>query len=85
MRFTLSIDTDNDAFTPDPGPEVARILAKLAEHVADSGANNAGTLRDVNGNLVGTWGLRGMGGRHGHGPGQPVRGSYLSGLRRSGQ
>ncbi|MGH9238790.1 MAG: hypothetical protein ACRD3G_12195 [Vicinamibacterales bacterium] len=57
MRLRILIDMDNDAFHPEPGPEIARILRQLAD-AADREliTNNAGqvcVLRDVNGNHCG--------------------------------
>ena len=54
--FTLTIDTDNDAFTDDWAMEVRRILKHLV--VGEHGPRydrDAGTVRDVNGNTVGRW------------------------------
>ena len=60
MAFTLNIATDNAAFHDegdgdafDPGPELARILRKLADTLdgPDRYPDN-GMLRDVNGNRV---------------------------------
>lgn len=63
-RFNLSIDMDNAAFDPDlldgsPNAEVARILRDLADRLdSDEGSMAAqGSVRDVNGNTVGTWTL----------------------------
>ena len=56
MKFTLSIDTDNETFGPDPSLEVAWILRKLADTVVRE-LNPSGPftsdLRDINGNKVG--------------------------------
>lgn len=35
MRYLIEIATDNDAFFPEPGPELARILRQLAERIAN--------------------------------------------------
>jgi len=48
--FTLTIETDNDAFSADPGAEIARILRFAADQVAGNGISS---LRDINGNTVG--------------------------------
>jgi hypothetical protein len=53
--FTVTIETDNDAFTPDPRPELARILRRVADHI-EAGLD-AGTLADINGNTVGSFSL----------------------------
>lgn len=52
--FTLAIDTGNDAFHPDAGPEVARILEELAKKLREEGPLELSNLRDLNGNTVGT-------------------------------
>lgn len=55
--FTLTIDTSNDAFQPDPGPEVGRLLRQVV-HEVEAGYD-ARPLRDENGNTVGSWSLTG--------------------------
>ena len=57
MRFVLSMDMDNDAFREDSGPEVARILRKLAATVEHRSldTDDDGILLDGNGNRAGTW------------------------------
>ena len=63
MTFKLSIECDNSAFSeggtdvPDPGPEIASILRKLARKVEfDMDREDGETFRlmDSNGNKVGT-------------------------------
>ncbi len=49
MRFTLTIDCDNDAFGRDPELEVARLLHLTAKRLYDG----EGKLHDANGNTVG--------------------------------
>ena len=51
--FHVEISTDNAAFTPTPGAELARILHRLAEKVADG--RTGGNITDVNGTTVGTY------------------------------
>ena len=51
--FTLTINTDNDAFADTPEVEVARILRNLAGHVLAMGGPTSGRLHDINGNTVG--------------------------------
>lgn len=51
--FKLTIKTDNAAFADDPEAELARILADVAERVADG--EMSGKLRDANGNTVGEY------------------------------
>ena len=53
MEFKMNIEMDNDAFTGDPAREVARILRNVAERF--SGGEYAGTVRDANGNRVGSF------------------------------
>ena len=63
MAFTLKIDTDNAAFYDDsdgndfdPGPELARLLRNLADTLDSPEVHDdSGTVRDINGNRVGTW------------------------------
>lgn len=62
MQFKLNIACDGAAFTretndedngtPDPGPEVARLLRAMADRV-EAGPFNGADLYDVNGNHVG--------------------------------
>ncbi len=61
--FKLTIETDNAAFAYDDGSpnaydEIARILADLATRLPSAGSPiSHGSLRDVNGNTVGSWKL----------------------------
>lgn len=55
--FKLTIKTDNEAFSEDPGYEIARILKKIAQKLEDGDTN--GPVMDVNGNKVGQWVLEG--------------------------
>lgn len=60
MEFTVRFDCDNAAFDPDPGPEIARILRVVAQQVEDGeDASKSLNTRDINGNVVGTFKLRG--------------------------
>ena len=53
-QFTLTIQTDGDAFTDLDGQyEIARILREAAENV--EGCDEYGRLRDSNGNTVGSF------------------------------
>lgn len=58
MKTTISINMGNDAFTDHPGGEVARILRDLAARLDMDGSfgqhGYEETLRDYNGNTVGT-------------------------------
>ena len=54
--LTITLTTDNAAFDPSPHAEVARILLRLAQEIAEDAGTHANpySLRDYNGNLVGT-------------------------------
>jgi hypothetical protein len=54
MRFHVSIYCDNAAFDGAPHAEVARILGQLSERLKLSD-DEAGKLRDINGNWAGSW------------------------------
>ena len=55
MDVRIDITMDNDAFRPQPGREVARILRRLAEECEQDGMpiNDRSKLFDNNGNTVG--------------------------------
>jgi hypothetical protein len=53
--FAIKIDTDNDAFSPASGFEVARILEEIAGKLKNG--ETSGKCVDVNGNSVGGWTL----------------------------
>jgi hypothetical protein len=64
MKFSLTIDLDNDAFqggNPSEGfacnTEVARLLREAASAVERFGAACGNTLRDANGNRCGRFGI----------------------------
>lgn len=54
VLLTVEIATDNAAFDPEPGYELARILRDLADNLEQGSAPDTFVLRDVNGNKVGT-------------------------------
>lgn len=57
--FTLTIKTDNAAFSEDDGgpeTEIARILRNVADEL-EAGVTTNKSLRDYNGNTVGEWRL----------------------------
>ena len=55
MRYTITIDTDNAAFEGEClRAEIARILWGLIYRCNTSGKPAIGSLRDVNGNIVGS-------------------------------
>lgn len=56
--FKLSFDTDNAAFDDMPELEIARILRDIANRVESgevSGYHKALNVRDINGNVIGTF------------------------------
>lgn len=56
MKLAINIDLDNDAFQPEAGEEVARILRDAADRCERLGNlfdDLRANLRDVNGNTVG--------------------------------
>ena len=56
MRFKLDISIDNEAFQPDPVPEIARILRALAATIEQQrGGETFGPIRDINGNRIGEY------------------------------
>jgi len=52
-NFTLNIDIENAAFDPDAAPELARLLREIADRVENGSIG--GTIRDFNGNNVGSF------------------------------
>jgi hypothetical protein len=60
-RFTVEFDCDNAAFGDSPIErldEVARILHALGDHLENiEQGYPLGSVRDVNGNVVGRWSL----------------------------
>ncbi len=61
MAFTLTIDTEGDAFGESGrSTEVSRLLRKLTERIADYGDSpGSGIVQDGNGNTCGRWELDG--------------------------
>lgn len=57
MTATIKVQMDNAAFEDSPSRELARILRRLADQV-EAGTKEV-NLRDVNGNAVGTFKVRG--------------------------
>lgn len=61
LTFRLNIDTDNDAFQPDPRREIADILKHIATQVANGEMDVMRcyqTVFDVNGNDVGRYAFK---------------------------
>ena len=48
----IMIETDNDAFQPEPKDEIARILIDLGHRITRTGTIDQ-PIRDINGNKVG--------------------------------
>jgi hypothetical protein len=55
--FRLQIKCDNEAFSDDPGAELARLLREVANEIEEG--YQGGGLNDVNGNRVGSYTLTG--------------------------
>lgn len=49
MEFLLRINLENDAFQPEPGPEIVRLLRACADRLERFGSQTV-TMCDVNGN-----------------------------------
>lgn len=56
-KLKINIDCSNDAFEEDLEYEVARILRNAADKLRSG--ETEGTLRDINGNTVGSYKLTG--------------------------
>lgn len=54
MKFTMTVDMSNAAFA-DPG-ELTRIIREVARRPEEG--ERYGDLKDINGNIVGTWKVR---------------------------
>lgn len=65
MKFTIEIICDNAAFCdedtgePNPGPEIARLLRRVARYIDSPSPvpGDTATLFDVNGNRAGEWSM----------------------------
>lgn len=57
MTFRVYFNTDNAAFAPSNGDEIARILRDLAGKLDGRSVkpDDCGPIRDANGNRVGSW------------------------------
>lgn len=57
MIFRVYFDTNNAAFEPSNGAEIARILRDIADKIEthDVRPDDCGPIRDANGNRVGSW------------------------------
>jgi hypothetical protein len=58
--FHLEIALVGDAFTPEPRPELVRLVRSLADRLEDDGLTSSGSLIELNGNTCGTWWLEGQ-------------------------
>lgn len=57
--FKLHIDTQNDAFQPEPAQEIARLLREVADRIEREGvAWHYRNINDANGNPVGAFALK---------------------------
>lgn len=54
MKFSIEIETENEAFKLNTQREIARILQQLADRLRRERVDN-GKLLDINGNSVGTF------------------------------
>ncbi len=59
MDFEITFSIDNAAFGDCPMDEAARILRDIAQKL--EGGQNAGNIRDINGNTIGQYGACGFG------------------------
>ena len=57
MVFSLTIECDKAAFEDDPD-QLAKLLRQVADRVDDGQRQQSGSVRDANGNKVGTWEVR---------------------------
>lgn len=59
VTFLMRIESGNQALVDDPNTEIIRILQKAIAVLADNppATGVGGEVRDINGNLVGDWGL----------------------------
>jgi len=56
MRFKCDINMDNDAFAHDPHYELSKLIKTIANDVDDFVCvERTKTIRDSNGNKIGTW------------------------------
>jgi len=55
MKLKLEIDMDNSAFE-EPG-EIQNIIEQLAQKLAGASQGEHGSVRDSNGNTVGSWSI----------------------------
>lgn len=52
-RISITLTTENAAFSDEPATEIARILRKQADLIESGMATDETPLRDINGNRVG--------------------------------
>lgn len=55
MKFSLTIESENAVFHPDPSFEVARILVHVERQI--SAGRTSAPILDLTGNIVGEWKL----------------------------
>ena len=56
MAFKIEFETENEAFQEDRITEVRRIFGEIEDRMIRDGLEE-GTVRDINGNRIGTWGF----------------------------
>ena len=61
--FRLYVNVDNDAFSPDPTPELASLLRSIAHRIERDDSYNGWyqTILDSNGNDVGRFAIKEVG------------------------
>lgn len=57
MKFTMTIDSENEAVVDYPTKELQRALRKVSSHISASGVTrvDGGVFLDINGNTIGSW------------------------------
>lgn len=61
MKFVMEFDCDNAAFEEGMATEIARILRRVATSVEHGNLPDTGdvsSIRDINGNRIGEWGIQ---------------------------
>lgn len=57
MRFTLTLDLDNDAYQPDPREGIMATLNAVWQDLVQDWKATEGPILDPNGNTVGHWAI----------------------------
>jgi len=58
MKFTLKIESEDQAMTDYPIEEMTQILSDIIKKLTSD--YNGGTIHDTNGNKIGNWGISGV-------------------------